>query len=96
MAVKLDIKGQYMEKLKSLMLTELKAFNKHTYKTIMIKEMKEKLPDVSDTVIVTQCHYISNTLNNESKRLVAERRRPNAQRSQKDKKIWYSTKKVRY
>ena len=65
MDVELAIKGQYMEKLKGIMLTELKAFNKHKYKTIMIKEMKEKLPDVSDTVIVTQCHYISNALNNE-------------------------------
>ena len=61
MDVELAIKGQYMEKLKSLMLTELKGFNKHKYKTIMIKEMKEKLPDVSDTVIVTVSLHIKCT-----------------------------------
>lgn len=61
-----SIKSEYMEMIQSLSLTELKSFNKHTYKEMMIPQMKKLLPDISDTIISSTCHYISNALNNES------------------------------
>ena len=93
-AVETRIKEKYMERIQSLMLTELKAFNKHRYKEMMIQEMKEALPTFSDIVINTQCHYISNALNNECMRLVSERRRPNAQRNQKHTKTDSTHRKI--
>jgi hypothetical protein len=46
-----------MEMIQSLSLTELKSFNKHTYKEMMIPQMKKLLTDISDTIISSTCHY---------------------------------------
>ena len=70
-----SIKSEYMEMIQSLSLTELKSFNKHTYKEMMIPQMKKLLTDISDTIISSTCHYISNALNNESQKLVGQRKR---------------------
>ena len=61
--------------IQNLSLTELKSFNKHMYKEMMIPQMKKLLPDISDTIISSTCHYISNALNNESQKLVGQRKR---------------------
>ena len=61
--------------IQSLSLTELKSFNKLTYKEMMIPQMKKLLPDISDTIISSTCHYISNALNNESHKLVGQCKR---------------------
>jgi hypothetical protein len=42
-----SIKSDYMEMIQSLSLTELKSFNKHTYKEMMIPQMKILLPDIT-------------------------------------------------
>ena len=60
MAVEDRLKKNYMERIQNLMLTELKSFNKHRYKDLMI----------------------------------AERRRPNAQRNQRDSKLELTQKKT--
>jgi hypothetical protein len=70
-----SIKSEYMEMIQNLSLTELKSFNKHTYKEMMIPQMKKLLPDISDTIISSTCHYISNALNNESHKLVGQCKR---------------------
>lgn len=63
-------------------MTELKAFNKHKYKEIMIKEMKTRLPTYNYKIINDSCHCISNALNNECQILVGERKRDRAKCNQ--------------
>lgn len=76
--------------VQSLSLTELKHFNKHTYTNIMIPQMKKLLPDISDTIISSTCHYISNALNNESQKLVGQRKR-NSTRNKKEETVYRRT-----
>ena len=63
-------------------MTDLKAFNKHKYKEIVIKEIKTRLPTYNDKIISDSCHCISNALNNECQKLVGERERDRATRNQ--------------
>jgi hypothetical protein len=41
-------------------ITELKALKKHEYRDLMKKEMYDMVPQLTETVIHTACHYISN------------------------------------
>lgn len=75
--------------IQSLSLTELKSFNKHTYKEMMIPQMKKLLPDISDTIISSTCHYISN----ESQKLVGQRKR-NSTRNKTEKTVSTCTTKT--
>lgn len=79
--------------IQNLSLTELKSFNKHTYKEMMIPQMKKLLPDISDTIISSTCHYISNALNNESQKLVGQRKR-NSTRNKTEETVSTSTTKT--
>jgi hypothetical protein len=88
-----SIKSEYMEMIQSLSLTELKSFNKHTYKEMMIPQMKKLLPDISDTIISSTCHYISNALNNESQNLVGQHKR-NSTRNKTEETVSTSTTKT--
>jgi type III secretory pathway lipoprotein EscJ len=69
------------------------VFVKHTYKEMMIPQMKKLLPDISDTIISSTCHYISNALNNESQKLVGQRKR-NSTRNKTEETVSTSTTKT--
>lgn len=62
-----SIKEKYLEVVRNLPNEELKNFRKANYRDIMIEEMKEVLNGiVSEDIIKSTCHYMSNALNNES------------------------------
>jgi hypothetical protein len=60
---------------------------------MIIPQMKKLLPDISDTIISSTCHYISNALNNESQKLVGQRKR-NSTRNKTEETVSTSTTKT--
>lgn len=76
-SVEKGIKEKYMSIINNLSVTELKSFNnlKHGYKNKMLSEMKVILPDIDETILHTECHYISNALSNQAKELVHTKKR---------------------
>ena len=66
----------------SLSFTELKAFTKHKYKEIMIKEMKTRLPTYKNKIIRDSCHCIFNAFNNKYQKMVGERKRDRTKSNQ--------------
>ena len=71
-----SIKEKYLDVVRKLPNEELKNFRKANYRDIMIEEMKEELNGiVSEDIIKSSCHYMSNALNNESIRQFSQRKR---------------------
>jgi hypothetical protein len=71
-----SIKEKYLDVVRKLPNEELKNFRKAKYRDIMIEEMKEELNGiVSEDIIKSSCHYMSNAPNNESIRQFGQRKR---------------------
>ena len=71
-----SIKEKYLDVVRKLPNEELKNFRKANYRDIMIEEMKEEFNGiVSEDIIKSSCHYMSNALNNESTRQFGQRKR---------------------
>ena len=59
-----QLRNKYIDLLKTLTLEELNAFDKSTYKALVVHDFMELMPDCKRSDIETSAHYISNALNN--------------------------------
>ena len=59
-----NIRKTHLEITKTMSNTKLKALKKHEYRDLMKKEMYDMVPQLTETVVHTACHYISNAVNN--------------------------------
>ena len=69
------IRKTHLEITKTMSITELKALKKHEYRDLMKKEMYDMVPQLTETVVHTACHYISNAVSNLRDDLLRERKR---------------------
>ena len=54
-----NIRKIHLEITKTMSITELKELKKHEYRDLMKKEMYDMVPQLTETVVHTACHYIS-------------------------------------
>ena len=54
-----NIRKTHLEITKTMSITELKELKKHEYRDLMKKEMYDMVPQLTETVVHTACHYIS-------------------------------------
>ena len=70
------IKEKYLEIVRNLAIDELAKFNKFKYRDQMYDELRECVDkSIPDETIKTECHYMSNALNNESQNQLGRKRR---------------------
>jgi hypothetical protein len=70
-----NIRKTHLEITKTMSITEQKALKKHEYRDLMKKEMYDMVPQLTETVVHTACHYISNVVSNLRDDLLRERKR---------------------
>jgi hypothetical protein len=73
--VEKNIRKTHLEITKTMSITELKALKKHEYRDLMKKEMYDMVPQLTETVVHTACHYISNAVSNLRDDLLKERKK---------------------
>ena len=61
--------SEYMEIIESLTINELKRFDKHKYKTLIMSDILQVLPNTDKQVVDYTAQYISNLLGNEAPRV---------------------------
>ena len=70
------INEKYLEIVRNLAIDELAKFNKFKYRDQMYDELRECVDkSIPDETIKTECHYMSNALNNESQNQLGRKRR---------------------
>lgn len=71
-----EIKDKYLNFVRSLSFCDLKKFDKVKYKDIMISELSTEMNGtVSIDILKSQCHCMSNALNNECQAELGKRRK---------------------
>ena len=63
------LRVKYLEIVESLSVNELKRFDKHKYKQLVISEISDIVSSADSKKVDETAHYISNFLGNEAKRI---------------------------
>ena len=77
------LRVKYLEIVESLSINELKRFDKHKYKQLVISEIADIVPSADLKKVDETAHYISNFLGNEAKRVKIRKMQTNRDQNQR-------------